>query len=117
MLRKLFMPLLFNLRQLEAKNLSLAGEIKLEELDLRLTDELIHPDQKLAYDLEIEKMENGVLVQGTLKLPLICDCARCLKTFENDIEISDWAAHLTFEGEEAVAINNDCVDLTPLIRE
>ena len=112
-----FMPLLFNLRQLEAKNLVLAGEIALEELDLRLTDELLHPGQKLAYELEIEKLDNGVLVQGTLKLPLTSDCARCLKPFQNDIEILDWASHLTFEGEDAVPINNDCVDLTPLIRE
>ena len=111
------MPLQFNLRQLEAKNLILTGEIDVEELDLRLTDELIHPGQKLAYDLEIEQLEDGVLVQGSLKLPVTSDCARCLKAFASDIEIPDWACHLTFEGEDAVPISNDCVDLTPLVRE
>jgi uncharacterized protein len=111
------MPLLFNLRHLETKNLELAGEIDLEELDLRLSDELIHPGGKLAYELEIQKLDDGVLVQGTLKVPLISDCARCLKPFKNDIELEDWACHLTFEGEDATPISNDCVDLTPLIRE
>ena len=111
------MPLLFNLRNLEAKNLNLAGKIDVEELDLQLTDELIHPGKDLFYDLELQQLDNGVLVQGTLKLPLTSDCARCLKVFTNDIELLDWACHITFEGEDATPISNDCVDLTPLIRE
>lgn len=111
------MPILFNIHHLEAKNLSLVGETDVEELDLGITDELIHPGTRLSYDLEVQKLDNGILVQGTLKLPLTCDCARCLKSFEADIGLDDWACHLTFEGEDAIPVSNDLVDLTPLIRE
>ena len=31
--------------------------------------------------------------------------------------MEEWACHLALEGEEKVAVINDCVDLTPYIRE
>lgn len=111
------MPLLFNVRHLETKNIHLEGELPVEDLNLGLTDELIHPGKNLAYALEIQKLEDSILVQGTLKLPLNCECARCLKSFDCSVELEDWACHLPFEGEEPVIISNDSVDLTPYIRE
>jgi uncharacterized protein len=111
------MPLLFNLRHLDTKNLHLKGELPLEDLDLELTDELVHANKPLFYDLEAQKLEDSILVQGTLKLPLMLECARCLKAYEGAIDLQDWACHLPFEGEDAVIISNDSVDLTPYIRE
>jgi uncharacterized metal-binding protein YceD (DUF177 family) len=111
------MPLQFNLRQLETKNLHLKGELPLAELDLGFTDELIHANQPLSYDLEVQKLEDSLLVQGTLKLPLDCECARCLKQYKGSIDLDGWACHLPFQGEDPVVISNDCVDLTPYIRE
>src|SRR6184192_4185872 len=35
----------------------------------------------------------------------------------NILEIKDWACHLPLQGEEAAPIVNDCVDLTPYVRE
>lgn len=111
------MPLLFNVRHLENKNLDLKGELPVEELELEITDELIHPGRMLAYDLEVQKLEDSILVQGTLKLPLNCECARCLKAFDCSVSLEDWACHLPFQGEDPVIISNDSVDLTPYIRE
>ena len=34
-----------------------------------------------------------------------------------DLELADWTCHLPLEGEEAVPVTNDCVDLTPYVRE
>ena len=111
------MPLPVNLRHLEAKNLLLTGELPVAELELDALDELIHFHQPLTYNLEVEKLDNGILAQGTLDLPIECECARCLKPYPHRLLLEDWACLLPLEGEEKAAIIGDCVDLTPYIRE
>jgi len=111
------MALLINLRQLEPDNLELKGELPVSELDLEGVDELIKLEKPLKYKLEAQKLENSVLVQGDLKLTLRCECARCLKPFDYKLELVDWACLLALEGEEQVKVTNDCIDLTPSIRE
>jgi uncharacterized protein len=111
------MPLLFNLRHLEEKNLHLKGELPLAELDVDSLDELIHVRSPVAYDLEAQRLENAVLVQGNLSLLLECECARCLKPYPHRLQLDHWACHLPLEGEDRVTPVNDSVDLTPHIRE
>ena len=111
------MPVTFNIRHLEEKTLSLTDELPVAELDLAAVDELIHPEGPLRYDLHVERFERGILVEGTLQLRLECECARCLKSFVHPIILDSWACHLPLEGEEKVTITNDCIDLTPYIRE
>ncbi len=111
------MPLTFNLRHLETKDLHLAGELPPSDLDAEGLDELIAIKQPLQYDLSLERLDNRVLVQGRLVAVLECECARCLKKFQKMIELDPWHAALALTGEERVAVDNDCVDLTPLIRE
>ena len=106
-----------NLRHLEEHGLHLRGELTLDELDLGVNDELIRPDRPLQYDLSVELLSDAVLATGTLVLPLACECARCLKPFRTKLKLAGWAAHLPLEGEDKVAVDNDCVDLTPFIRE
>jgi len=50
-------------------------------------------------------------------LPIQCECVRCLKTFEYVLELPDWTVLLPLEGEEKTPVDNDCVDLTPYVRE
>ena len=111
------MSLLINLRHLERHDLSLQGELTPEDLDLVGLDELIQLKQPVKYDLVAPRMEGGVLVQGSLKLSLDCECSRCLKPFRLKLNLTDWACHLPLVGEEQAVIANDCVDLTPYIRE
>jgi len=111
------MSLSVNLRHLEEHPLSLSGELSLEELDLDVRDEMLRPAGPLQYKLEVQKLEGGLLVQGALELELDCQCVRCLKPFRSMLDLREWTRHLPLQGEEAVAINNDCVDLTPYIRE
>jgi uncharacterized protein len=114
------MPLTVNLRDLENRNLVLRGELPLAELALDLRDDLIRATQPLHYDLEIELLDDALLVQGLLRLMLDCQCVRCLKGFEFEMELDPWTLHVPFEpleDEETVSIKNDCVDLTPLMRE
>ena len=111
------MPVKFNLRHLEEKNLCLKDQLSAEELDIDNLDEIIHVRDPLSYDLEVELLDKAVLVRGKLRLLLHCDCARCLRSFEYWLDLPDWACHLPLEGEEKAELVNDCVDLTPYIRE
>jgi uncharacterized protein len=111
------MPLVVNLRHLEAHSLKLKGELPVKDLDLDLRDDLIRAEKPLQYDLEAENMADGVLVQGRLLLPLQCLCVRCLKPFEFQLALKNWAQLLPLTGEEKVPVVSDCVDLTPFIRE
>jgi uncharacterized protein len=111
------MPLIVNLRHLESQSLQLQGELPVAELDLDLRDEIIRAEKPLRYRLEIQKLEQAVLVRGTLSLRLQCECVRCLKPFEHPLELADWTRHVPLDGEEKAAVVNDCVDLTPYLRE
>src|ERR1035438_1563933 len=106
-----------NLRQLEDQEVHLQGELPAAELDLGVNDELVHAEKPLRYDLNVEQLHDAVLVMGSLVLPLECECARCLKKFKTELKLTGWAAHLPLEGEDKVAVENDCVDLTPFVRE
>src|SRR5439155_2281696 len=75
------MPVIFNVRHLEENNLVLKDELPIAELDLEEADELIHLPGPLSYDLQVQKLEKGILVQGALQVTLQCECARCLKSY------------------------------------
>jgi uncharacterized protein len=111
------MALIVNLRHLDAHNARLEGELPVEELDIDTRDEVIQVRQALKYDLEVQKVEGGLLLQGRLRLRLDCQCVRCLKPFEYRLDLKNWANHLALEGEEPTPVVNDCVDLTPIVRE
>jgi uncharacterized protein len=111
------MALVFNLRHLEEKSLFLQGDLSAEELDLQDVDDLIQLAGPLHYDLEVQKLNDSLLVQGSLKLALRCECARCLTPFEQRLDFDDWTRHFPLAGADAVAVVNDCVDLTPYLRE
>ncbi len=107
----------FNLRQLEEHEIRLKGELPVAELDWDVRDELIRAEKPLRYDLEVESMHDAILVQGSLRLTLDCECIRCLKAFKHEVALTDWALHLPLEGEDKVSIENDSIDLTPFVRE
>jgi uncharacterized protein len=111
------MPLAVNLRHLEAHNISLAGSLPVQELDIDPHDDVIQVRHPLEHDLEIQKVDDGLLVQGHLHLVLECQCVRCLKPFQYHLELANWACHLPLKGEDCVAVVNDSVDLTPYVRE
>jgi uncharacterized protein len=111
------MSLSVNLRNLETRNLILRGELSLAELDLDVRDELIRVTQPVEYDIEIEKLDDALLVQGELHVELECECVRCLKKFTRELDLENWTLHLPLEGEDAVSVDSDSVDLTPFVRE
>jgi uncharacterized metal-binding protein YceD (DUF177 family) len=111
------MPLVLNIRHLETRNLRLKGQLSVEELDIDTKDELIRLVGPVEYDFEAQKLEASVLAQGRLRLTLACQCVRCLKPFRHRVELPEWTCHLPLQGEEAASVSNDCVDLTPYVRD
>ncbi len=111
------MPLTVNLRQLQAETQELSGELPPAELGLEGLDEALLLTRPLQYELTATFMDDAILVQGSLQLPMECECVRCLKRFPFTLELPDFAAHLLLAGEEAVPIVDDSVDLTPFLRE
>src|ERR1051325_8734542 len=111
------MPLTFNIRHLENKDLHLEGDLPTEELELELQDDMIRPGDALEYDLEVQRIEGAALVQGRLDLPVEYTCVRCLRKFTRGLELPDWTVHLPLTGEDAVKVDNDLVNLTPYLRE
>jgi len=106
-----------NLRHLELHGIRLQGHVPVEDLDLDLHDEMIRPAKPLLYDLHVEKLHHALLAQGRLQIALDCQCVRCLKPFEKKLVLDHWTLHLPLEGEEKAVVDNDCVDLTPFVRE
>src|SRR5256885_16893039 len=105
-----------NLRHLEENSLHLKDELTPAEMDVDTMDELIHINRPLYYELEAQRMEGAVLVQGSLKVTLDCQCARCLKDFGYALKLPNWVCHLALTGDEAATVVNDCIDLTPYVR-
>jgi len=106
-----------NLRHLEDDELQLAGELPVKALDLELHDEMLRVAEPLEYDLTLQRLEDALLVTGSLYLVLHCECVRCLKPFEYALDLPDWTLHLPLTGEDAVSLKNDSLDLTPFVRE
>ena len=111
------MPLNVNLRQLDDEYLQIKGDLPVEDLDIERLDELIHVPKTLQYELEVQRIDQSVLAQGTITLQLECECVRCLKPFSHELRLDEWACHVPLEGEDAAPISGDAVDLTPYLRE
>jgi uncharacterized protein len=111
------MSIQVNLRHLELKEAHLEGELSPEELDVQPKDEIVQVTKPLYYDLTVQKLDGGLLAQGSLRIELDCECVRCLKRIQYDLHLPEWSSLYPLEGEEAVPVVNDCVSLTPYIRE
>ena len=111
------MSLVVNLRHLESKDLVLKGELPAADLDFDERDETIRITQPLHHDIEVQKLDKSLLLRGRLTLMLDCQCVRCLKPFKQELRMGNWVCDVPLEGEESAVISNDCVDLTPYIRE
>ena len=106
-----------NLQHLAARNLQMKGEILPEEIGLNQLDPLIRVSEPVLYDLEVQKIERSLLVLGRVHARLQCECSRCLKPFLSAVDLANFAVQLPLEGEDAVPVAGDLVDLTPYVRE
>jgi len=74
-------------------------------------------------DLRLEAVMEGVLVTGTAHASLVGECARCLAPLADDIDVRFQELYVyedhAFPGEddEVSALQDDLVDLEPLLRD
>jgi uncharacterized protein len=111
------MPVWVNIVQLERQPIQLTGEVPAEELGLEALDDLMRAAGPLRYDIDAELQPRGLLVRGGLEMVMACECARCLRPFDRVIRLPEWSCLLPLEGEDRVPVLQDCVDLTPQMRE
>jgi uncharacterized protein len=111
------MSLKVNLRHLDAQPVRLEGQLTVAELDIDIKDEVVRVERPVDYALVVEKLDGGLLVQGRLRVEFACQCVRCLRPFTLPLDLEDWTCHLPLHGEDQVKVVNDCVDLTPFVRE
>jgi uncharacterized metal-binding protein YceD (DUF177 family) len=109
-------PLVVNLRHLAAHELRLEGAVPPKDLGLNDLDSMVKVVGEVAYELEAQKLEGNLLVQGRLTAQLECTCVRCLKSFVRQIDLEGFTVDLPLEGEDAT-VEGDFVDLTPSVRE
>ena len=78
---------------------------------------------KVDIDLRLEAVMEGVLVTGTAQVELVGECARCLEPITDEIvvdlqELYVYEDHaLPGEDDEVSALQDDLVDLEPLLRD
>lgn len=111
------MSLLVSLAALQKGTVALSGELSPEELGLEIQDPCIRAIRPIRYDLTVELLGREVLAQGRIETTLDCHCVRCLEPVEDPLVLDPWACALALDGEDAVPIVHESVDLTPQIRE
>lgn len=111
------MKVTVNLRLARQDAQRLVGELPPDAFNADIHDELVHLSGPVEYDLEAEMHAENLLVQGRLYAPLRCTCGRCLKEYEDTVELDEFAALAPVTGEDALTQEGDLADLTPLVRE
>ena len=95
------MPLIVNIRHLEEHDLQSERRVAGRGTGSGRRDEVVQARQPLRYDLEVQKLEDGILVQGRLR-----DAAGLrVRPLPQAVSAtgwnsSDWACHLPLEGAE-----------------
>ncbi|HYZ92890.1 MAG TPA: DUF177 domain-containing protein [Actinomycetota bacterium] len=74
---------------------------------------------ELAFDLVLEAIQDGILVQGTLRGAYAGSCGRCLAPIGAPIEVNVAEIYRPPGGvwEEGYVISNETVDLERLVRD
>ena len=78
----------------------------------------------VAFDLRLEAVMEGVLVTGTARAALEGECVRCLGSINDELEVDlqelyvyDDRDHDPDEDDETSKLQDDLLDLEPLLRD
>jgi len=86
------------------------GEESVSILDLE-NDPFARGKDAIHYDLTAKRMNDEILVSGTLAVELTCLCSRCADWFRNILRVPAFARSYVLSSE------NEVIDLTADIRE
>ncbi|MCX6869153.1 MAG: DUF177 domain-containing protein [Verrucomicrobia bacterium] len=111
------MSLKVNLRLLENESIQLDGDILGSELAPDFHDELMRLSHPVEYELTVDRQSESLLVTGSLRTHVDCECSRCLKSFVLPVQLDEFSVLSPLEGEDALPVDGDFADLTPSVRE
>jgi uncharacterized protein len=111
------MSLKVNLRLLEKESIQLDGDILGSELAPDFHDELMRLSHPVEYELTVDRQSESLLVTGSLRTHVDCECSRCLKSFVLSVQLDEFSVLSPLEGEDALPVDGDFADLTPSLRE
>ena len=111
------MSLKVNLRLLEKESIQLDGDILGSELAPDFHDELMRLSHPVEYELTVDRQSESLLVIGSLRTHVDCECSRCLKSFVLSVRLDEFSVLSPLEGEDALPVDGDFADLTPSVRE
>jgi DUF177 domain-containing protein len=86
--------------------------------DLRTTGAQISADQPVEIDATLERISEGIVVRGTIHAHWDAVCSRCLTPVagEATVHVDELFEPHPLEGE-TYRLNDDTVDLEPLVRD
>lgn len=102
-------PFQFDIRNLPEEGKHVAGTLPASFFKLTETDPA-KPTSPMTYDLTILRDGKDIIVTGKLAAKFQLECGRCLETFEQAVELTDYQAEVPLEKETTM-------DLTDLVRE
>lgn len=104
------MSLIIETGRLRQNPEKIRGEEPAASLEIE-QENFIQSEGVLAYDLTVQCVSGELLVQGTLKISIVCRCARCGDDFLRKIVISDFCRSFPLTS------NNELINLTADVRE
>jgi len=97
-----------NVKRIPARGETLRGKEPASIMDLDESD--VHFQHEVEYDLLAQVQGNALLVIGKLQTPATLRCSRCLRVFDQILQVQEFVFHQELHGE-------DFVDLTANLRE
>jgi uncharacterized protein len=114
------MPLVFDTRTLglaEARSVNRTAPAP-ASLGVELVN--VPEGADLELDVRLERVTDGVLVTGTVRAPLVGECARCLDSFPSATEVrfTELFTHDASDDDaDGYLLDGDLLDLEPALRD
>jgi uncharacterized protein len=97
-----------NVKRIPTDGESLSGSDPASIMDIEEPD--VRFEHEIEYAFLAQIQGNALLVTGQMRTPATLRCSRCLRVFEQPLEVKPFVFHQELHGE-------DFVDLTPQMRE
>jgi uncharacterized protein len=120
-------PLVLDTRDLGRRPGSLQEVTRRIEAPAELGLDMVRVPQgaPLVLELRMESVTEGVLVTGTVTAPVTGECGRCLEPVSDDVhgEVCELFAYpdsltdTTSDEDEVIRIEDDLIDLEPVVRD
>jgi uncharacterized protein len=93
-------------------------EVSLLPAALNLDDPRLVPGTEITVEVQCESLSDGIVVNGRIEAEFHSECRRCLQPVGSvlDIEVHE-LYQLVVTDPDAFGIQNDQIDLAPMVRE